>query len=238
MQINPNLDANALNAHFAAYNRIEAPSFLREEDARALHAAIVSEQKRNLVFFANGRHYDLDAAGWRALDDLKKRQTEAIIFNEARNGFSYLYENVPIYDRWRAGRDLSPALAAAAEFLNSEPFLGFMRAMTGFADIAFADGQGTLYGPGHFLTLHNDDVEGKNRRAAFVLNLTPEWREDWGGYLNFFTEDGAIEEAMMPAFNTLRVFAVPVRHSVGYVAPFAGASRVAVTGWLRAGKDA
>ena len=128
-------------------------------------------------------------------------------------------------------------LRDAVAFLNGERFLTFARNLTGFQDIAFADAQATLYGPGHFLTLHDDAVEGKNRRAAYVLNLTENWREDWGGYLNFFDKVGNIEAAYKPAFNALNIFAVPAAHSVGLVAPFAGALRCSITGWLRAGTD-
>ncbi|MBL8647073.1 MAG: hypothetical protein JNL46_07435, partial [Sphingosinicella sp.] len=55
-----------------------------------------------------------------------------------------------------------------------------------------------------------------------------------GGLLMFHDENGGISRVLTPAFNSLRVFAVPVPHSVSYVAPFAGKQRVSVTGWLRA----
>lgn len=237
MNLNPTLDADALHERYAARGRISIPKILVEEDAKALRKAIEKEPHKNLVFFANGKHFDIDAAGWRDLDEEKQRTTQQIIHAEAQKSFSYCYENIPVYDRWKAGRELGPKLKGAVEFLNSEPFLSFVRKVTGFDDIAFADAQATLYGPGHFLTLHNDAVEGKNRRAAFVLNLTRAWREDWGGYLNFFDEDGHIEGAFMPAFNTLNMFSVPAAHSVGVVSPFAGETRISVTGWLRAGVD-
>ncbi len=238
MKLNPRLDADSLAERYFQHRRISIVDLLVEDDARDLRQAIEAEPRRNLVFYASGRHFDIDAAGWRDLDDEKKTTTEKIIYAEAQRGFSYHYENIPVYDRWRQKTELGATLTAAVEFLNQESFLSLMRRVTGFDDIAFADAQATLYGPGHFLTLHDDAVEGKNRRAAFVLNLTPEWREDWGGYLNFFDHDGHIEAAFKPAFNALNIFSVPSAHSVGYVAPFAGAVRCSITGWLRAGADA
>ncbi len=237
MKLNSQLDADALAAQFARDRRISIADILRDKDARALREAIEKEPRRNLVFHANGRHFDIDGAGWRDLDAEKKRTTEQIIYAEAQKGFSYTYENLPIYDRWRQKSEMGDILRDAVAFLNGERFLTFARNLTGFQDIAFADAQATLYGPGHFLTLHDDAVEGKNRRAAYVLNLTENWREDWGGYLNFFDKVGNIEAAYKPAFNALNIFAVPAAHSVGLVAPFAGALRCSITGWLRAGTD-
>jgi Rps23 Pro-64 3,4-dihydroxylase Tpa1-like proline 4-hydroxylase len=72
------------------------------------------------------------------------------------------------------------------------------------------------------------------RRAAYVLNLTPEWRPDWGGLLQFYDAMGNVSRAFTPGFNVLNIFRVPQPHSVSWVTPLAAAPRYAVTGWLRA----
>ena len=94
-------------------------------------------------------------------------------------------------------------------------------------------GHATAYGPGHFLTAHDDEVAGKKRHAAYVYNLTPTWRIDWGGLLLFHGADGHVARGFTPSFNALNLFAVPQPHSVSMVAPFAANRRYSVTGWLR-----
>ena len=126
---------------------------------------------------------------------------------------------------------------ALFEFLNGSEFLDTIRAVTGDAQIAFADAQATRFDPGHFLTCHDDAIAGKNRRVAFVLSLSPSWRPDWGGALQFFDPAGNVEEAFTPTYNALSLFGVPMDHSVGVVAPFAGAPRYSISGWLRSGAD-
>ena len=66
-----------------------------------------------------------------------------------------------------------------------------------------------------------------------MLNLTPDWRTDWGGLLAFIDEDGHVAEAYRPSYNALNIFRVPQRHAVSFVAPFAGAPRLSITGWIR-----
>jgi SM-20-related protein len=109
----------------------------------------------------------------------------------------------------------------------------FLRVVTGKKGIDFADAQATAYGPGHFLTAHDDEVAGKQRHAAYVFNLTPVWRVDWGGLLLFHGADGHVSRGFTPSFNALNIFAVPQPHSVSMVAPFAANRRYSVTGWLR-----
>jgi SM-20-related protein len=105
-------------------------------------------------------------------------------------------------------------LARFAAWWSSEPVLAFLREITGLVRIAFADAQATAYSPGDFLTGHDDDVTGKNRLAAYVLNLTPRWRTEWGGLLAFHDDSSPEVIALSPAFNRLNLFKVPRRHSV------------------------
>ena len=148
---------------------------------------------------------------------------------------SRVYETVRVSEDpgERGGRALP--VDRLLEGLNSEPALEMWRAITGVPEVAFVDGQATRYLPGHFLTRHDDDVEGKNRVAAYVLNLCPRWRPEWGGLLLFHDGEGDIARGLTPRFNALNLFAVPQLHSVSMVTRSAPFRRYAVTGWLRSG---
>jgi SM-20-related protein len=216
--------------------RVHIPGFLRQEDAERLHASLEGLNRWNIVTTSRGRHLDLDAKGVAAFSREDRQKFETAVHASATRGFQYLFENFPIHDAYLAGNIPDPEISAFFEFLNSEPMLDFVRDVTGVAAISFADAQATRFRAGHFLTAHSDGVEGKNRVAAFVFNLTKDWRADWGGILNFVGEDGHIEEGFTPCFNALNMFAVPQDHHVSIVAPFAGAARVSITGWFRVGE--
>ncbi len=108
-----------------------------------------------------------------------------------------------------------------------------MRELTGLSDISWADAQATLYRPGDFLTVHDDRIGGHKRLAAYVLNMTPGWRADWGGVLQFLDPSGHVAEGYVPTFNALNLFKVPALHSVSQVALYGGL-RYSVTGWFHA----
>jgi Rps23 Pro-64 3,4-dihydroxylase Tpa1-like proline 4-hydroxylase len=218
-------------------NRARFPGFLRAEDADRLLSSLQKLDRWNVVTTSRGRHLDLDARGLAAFSDEDRSKFNEAVFAPATRGFQYLFENYPIYDAYYAGTIPDPEISAFFEFLNSEPMLNFARQVTGVEDIAFADAQATRYRAGHFLTGHSDGVEGKNRAAAYVFNLTRDWRPDWGGILNFVGPDGHIEEGFTPTFNALNMFAVPQEHHVSVVAPYAGSERISVTGWFRTGVD-
>lgn len=164
-----------------------------------------------------------------------RRNLQQLIYRQARDGFQYCYASVPLFDIWRGAMLPGHFFNRLVAWLNAPPFLGFVRAVTGDGTIAFADAQATRFDPLHFLTCHDDAVAGKGRRAAYVLSLSPLWRPDWGGALQFFDAAGSLTGGYTPTFNALCLFRVPSAHSVGIVAPFAGASRYSVTGWLRTG---
>jgi Rps23 Pro-64 3,4-dihydroxylase Tpa1-like proline 4-hydroxylase len=215
----------------ARTGRAQINDVLEKVDAQALHAAAATSEY-NIVTRRGTGHVDLPAAWLASLQPHKKQALGQAIQTAAREDFQYLYDNHPIYDLAQAGR-AAPVWRDLLSFLNGDAFLRLMRELTGEPRIALADAQLTRYRPGHFLTEHDDHAEGKNRFFAYVLNLTPVWRIEWGGLLAFHGGDGNVAEAFTPRFNTLNLLKVPAPHSVTQVALSAGADRLSVTGWLR-----
>ena len=231
------IEPSAQPIAIAYRRRAHIPDFLRAPDAHALHSALTALPRWNTVTRSGDRHLDLDAAGLGQLAPGDQIRFEHAVHEGARRGFQYLFDNYPIADAYYAGTIVSEELGRLFEFLNSPETIAFAREVTGIPDIEFADAQATRYRPGHFLTEHDDAVDGKNRCAAFVLNLTRDWRADWGGLLMFIGDDGHVEEAFTPKFNALNIFTVPQRHCVSVIAPFAPTVRLSVTGWFRSGED-
>ena len=232
------LDLDRVRSCFAERRRAHVPDFLAGDCATALHNALSSDRRWNLVTTIAGAHVDLDAAAMAAQGDVERSKFASHVLKPARcGGFQYLFENIPIYDAWHKGAGSRPLLDSLFLFLNGQAILYFAPRVTGAEDIGFADAQATRYGPGHFLSEHDDAIAGKNRRAAYVLGLTPQWRADHGGLTLFIGPDGHVEEAFTPRFNALNIFSVPQRHAVSIVAPFAPGYRYAISGWFRAGGD-
>ena len=217
--------------------RVHIPEFLQTDSANLLHKKLGEQAQWNLVFTRDGKHVDIGADSVDQWTEEQKRQFEDIVHKPAQAGFQYLYKNIPVYDIYH--RKLLPGhfLNDLFEFLNSDAVLNFGRVLTGRNDIGFCDAQATCYEAGHFLTCHDDATHGKNRVAAYVLNLTPQWNPDWGGALQFYDDNNNIEAGFGPSFNALNVFRIPCRHAVGFVAPFATGSRLSITGWFRTGED-
>ena len=112
--------------------------------------------------------------------------------------------------------------------------LDFVKQVSGRNDVVSADAQYTRYSAGQYLTRHRDVVDRPPRRLAYVLGFTRNWHPDWGGLLQFYEDNGTPRDAWAPAFNRLVLFDVRHVHAVTYVAPFAGAARLSLTGWYYA----
>lgn len=155
---------------------------------------------------------------------------------QAAREFQFLYDKARITEKVEAGERPEGALADFVAAMNSEPVLKVFRAITGEPRIAYVDAIASRYRPGHFLTTHHDEHEEVQRLFAYVINLTPAWRAEWGGLLMFPSRDGHVAEAFAPAWNALNIFKVPQPHAVSIVAPYARAPRYSITGWMRADK--
>lgn len=176
--------------------------------------------------------WDLTPKAIATLDGDKERAFLAAIHETARDGFQFLFDSLLVSDDPAAQQGRGLLLDRLIGALNHPASLDTFRAITGEPAIRRINGQATRYLPGHFLTSHDDGIVGENRVAAYVINLTKEWRSDWGGLLQFHTGSGDVALALKPGFNSIHLFRVPQLHSVSYVAPFAGVPRYAITGWL------
>ena len=230
--LNPDLDLDALRETYAATGRVRIFGLLDTKSVAELHQYLVNHSGWwHLIYTPEGA-IELDRAKRAAMSAEEHAALDRRVHQQARTGFQYRYEGLRVPDREKIGSD---PLSAFARLMSSEPMLDMLRKITGYSELAFTDGQATAYGPGDFLTGHDDDVAGKNRLAAYVFGMTPQWRPEWGGLLLFHGPNEATFEGNVPRYNVLDLFAVPQRHSVSMVTDAAPCPRYAVTGWLRKG---
>lgn len=233
IEIDPALKPSSMTAAFKQFGRIHIPGFLKPASAEMLHRALATEKLWICSTMGGGQTIDVPVEQLEAFPPDKAMRFLQLAHAEARDGFHYMFDSVRISDLAEQRQALAVELVAAYGFLNSSAFLDFIRALTGDPRPNYVDAQATRYERGHYLTQHDDSAAEKGRLYAYVLNLTPHWRTDWGGLLNFIDTDGHVAEAYSPAWNALNLFRVLQPHAVSCVAPFAGAPRLSITGWVR-----
>jgi SM-20-related protein len=228
--LNPGLDLDGIAKAFAHTHRVHIPEILTTASAVRVHRCLEQETDFSLLCRTGDGH----AQAWRVAGLPPQKETELMnaAFAGAREGFHYFHDGHILS---RDGEDYpapSHYLAAITRFLNSPPLLNLARRITGNPAIAFADAQATRYRRGHFRNQH-DGAHDRGGIAAYALDVTLDWRPDWGGALLFSDQAGHFCEGYMPAFNAFNVFAVPQEHMVGFVSPFAGSYRLSISGWFR-----
>ena len=232
-RLNPALDVPSLAASYARDRRVRVHGLLAEEGLAELYWSLADRDDWWQLINTPEGVVELDVESREALDPDRRAEIEEKVADGLRSRFQYRYQGLRVPRTNDAERADDP-LAAFSRLMASVEMIDLLRAITGFEGLAFTDGHATAYGPGDFLTGHDDDVAGKDRIAAYVFGLTPRWRLEWGGLLLFHGADESAAAGEVPRFNTLDLFAVPQRHSVSMVVPAAPVRRFAVTGWLRA----
>lgn len=227
------LNAAQIAHVYARAGRVHIAPILSAACAQQAYRSLAEEVPWQLHLNDDGRAFDIAQEQVRSLPQASQVLLHERIHANAVSKFQFLFDNFPLSDAYALGRHTDLYVMRVFEFLNSPEFLSFARRITGDDRIALADAQATLYRPGHFLTQHDDTATGVHRIAAYVLNLTPQWRADWGGILHFLDGDGHIAEGYTPVFNALNLFKVPQSHAVSYVTPFAAGGRYSISGWLR-----
>lgn len=219
---------------YQAQGWVRIPSFLAEAEASTLYQHLKSRTDWRQVLNSGDKVIELDRTARAGMGVTQRDRLDDAVYAAARTGFQYRYETIRVADDRLAGAPESP-LTDFADHMRSSEVLNALRMITGSEDINFADAQATAYSPGDFLTAHDDAVDGKGRRAAYVYGLTPVWRIEWGGLL-LFHQNSAVQ-GLAPEGNALTIFSVPRIHSVSEVTRAAPYRRYSVTGWLRCLED-
>jgi Rps23 Pro-64 3,4-dihydroxylase Tpa1-like proline 4-hydroxylase len=89
------------------------------------------------------------------------------------------------------------------------------------------------YSYGNFLSVHSDRNNG---RVAFILNLSKDWKPEYGGLLHILDNKREnVIRTIVPHFNTLTLFYIPpeigIPHFVSHL-NIKNKNRFAITGWF------
>jgi SM-20-related protein len=230
--INPELDWKALALAYAEKRRGQIRNFLTDQSAEQVHGQL-HELPWGLAYNDGAQVAQLSPERVAQLDKREAAEIMAGIRERARTEYQFFYAYFPILTAYFLPGAPRFGIYDFYELINGPEVLEFIRKVTGLEQIRWADGQATWYKPGHFLKAHTDEEAATGRVAAYVMNLSPVWERDWGGFLQFFDPEDNIEVAFKPSFNTLNIFTIPQLHSVSMVSTYVTAERLAVTGWFR-----
>jgi SM-20-related protein len=224
-ELNPHLDRLQIAQTFAQAGRIHIANLLTDASARRVHYALEQETPWGLILNEGKKVLEFETV---SAEDYQAMAVAA--WGRAHSDFQYFYHYYRLFENGKIYPKSDHHLAKLVAFLTAPDFLAFVREVTGLDSISCISSTATLYKPLDFLTIH-DDGRAAGKLVAFVLNMTPKWRPDWGGALQFFDRGDHIEEGYLPTFNGLNLFRVPKRHSVSQVAAFGGL-RYSVSGWF------
>lgn len=231
IKINEALDAEAFGRTLGEQGRVQIPDFLQPDSAELLHSAIESNKDWFLAYTENGQGVESPMEEVRRLQPAQRQQFFHNINQRASSAFQYCFLQYYVSETVKRGENPDHPLHAVEDFINGESWLSFIARVTG-ESVSYSDGMVSIYGPGHYLTEHDDTHPDRERVIAYVISLTKNWNKNWGGHLAFYDQDGNIKQAFLPRFNTLNLFTVPQSHAVQIVAPFARQGRKSITGWV------
>lgn len=236
LSLSPTHRPEAYRRVFEAHGRLHIPGILAPQASRTLaHTLQSATGWTRSIHLREGEDLDIPVSDLDGLSPEERARLERSLTDSSSDSLQYIFDTIRISSEIAAGRPVPQSMGAIHRFINSKPFLDFIARLTGHQHLAFADVMATRYLQGHFLTAHGDENPQERRLFAYVLNMTPGWRADWGGVLMFLDEDGHVAEGYVPSFNALNIFSVPQTHAVSMVTRLAQTPRLSITGWIHAG---
>src|SRR3982751_2952022 len=165
LDLSPALDRSALRKEFSAHKRIQIRDFLTADAAARIARHLAEKTPWGLAWSTPqfGTHkLPADQVAGLGPEHIAAMM-EQIGVAMSGDGFSFLYGQYLMHDAYVLGQEQDPLFGALVDELTGERFLGCIREITQVPEIRWPDSQATLYGPGHFLALHQDIAAGEHR---------------------------------------------------------------------------
>ncbi|HRO02190.1 MAG TPA: 2OG-Fe(II) oxygenase family protein [Terricaulis sp.] len=233
LRLNPALDIEAHARTYAAHRIVQIPDVFDAPSSAALEQTMQKLPWR-LVYQDDALAITMETPAQFA--QRPERERQSIIsrtYERAAQGIGFTYYTYPMIQARVEGWDLDHPIHSLTDFLNAPPFLTLARRIINHAGLTKIDAHASFYRPGDYLTMHRDVGSLQERRAAYTLGFSRDWRPDWGGLLLFNDDARDVTRGFLPRFNTLTVFDGLIPHTVTQVASFAPNPRLTVAGWFR-----
>jgi SM-20-related protein len=225
--LNENLDIQKLSNEFRQKKRILIKNLLKPDYAEACRNSLISQTPWTLRFRHQGKSVEFTRQQFEQLTNEQKMQ-----FSLDMAHFDFIHNRFAMHEMFQQNKHHDLHLYKVYQDLGSDDFLDFLRKVTGIPEIKKRGAMAACFGHGHFLKEHDDYQDGELRLCAYVLNMSEDWQPDWGGLLHFMDYDRNIVDTFVPVHNSLSLFAVPAKHFVSMVAPYAKHGRYSITGWV------
>jgi SM-20-related protein len=231
--INPALDIGSICSQLTATGLVQVANYLPESTANQLQACLDTQVSWDLAYSERGHGRQIRSAQLSTMTPAEVRRAVDPAFAQDKTTFSFVYNTFRVIDSWLAGEHNGHPLYELANNMHTDEHLQFVRKLTGKHALTRMDVMAARYLPGHFLTPHDDSHNTEGREVAYILNLSKNWRPEWGGLLHLMdSEQKHITHTFIPAFNSMIMFYPPRWHFVSQVANFARQPRYTITGWM------
>lgn len=240
-QINPNLNLTQLKLSFQKNKKLTIENFLTDESADTLHRFFASDMPEEwwVGSFLNFPEGDTEETeGYGDVETLartpgnSKELRENLLLNQKKfleGRFSYFFDRTE-------GDHVDNCDCVECEyrkFVASEETIKWFSELIDDELSETGEFFASRFSANHFLSPHHDHEKGK---IATVLNLSKDWKPEWGGCLHFMEDDyKTVTKIVQPSFNKLSLFDVPtsngIPHYVSHVTPGCKFGRISFTGW-------
>lgn len=159
-----------------------------------------------------------------SVEDIQKRKNLQPILTQSLQSGEFTYTLKRLLKNWDT--DVPPD--RLRKDLMSKDFLDLLTSLSNINNLELVEDFCSIYEEGDFLSIHPDP----NFDIAFILNLSKDWKYEYGGCLTVFDQERPT--VILPEFNSLVLMFLGddgIDHYISEVSSRAPDARIAVSGW-------
>ncbi len=230
LQINPALDLEAAKARYAFQRRVQIYDFLTDDSAEQITDVLTAKTPWGFTYQDGGMMRHISS---RELESLTRGRSERIaktLHEHVQSGaYTFGYHNFLLAESAASDPAITNEISNISVMLNSQILLTLVRDITGKSNLNKITASAALYANNHF-SGQRPQSTNNTARIGFSLQFTKEWKNDWGGHLQFLNAADDIIQSYKPRYNCLILFEASQPHSTSFVTSFANKGHYCING--------
>ena len=151
--LNSDIDPKDFAAILQDKGRVQIHNFFSQDSATRLCNLLEQNKTWYLAYNEGDNYYESSMQEFHNMAPHLKQRFMTNIYSRAGTAFQYLFQQYYITQAIEKGEEKGHPLHVMHDFVNADPFMNFMKNLTGEKEIRFIESFASSYGPGHFLRI-------------------------------------------------------------------------------------
>lgn len=207
---------------------VELREFFAADDVKGFRNMESRLPPWSITFRDNNATITLTGIQRQSMTDRRWRDKQGKAFELTRLEHQFYHLTRPLLDQEAQDGFPDDPFPQLADTLGTSEFAELISEIAGEPSLKLLSADALLLGFNNFRSRMRYSENGPSAHHFVFIELTQEWKPDWGGLLQFYTDEGDVSGGLVPRFNSLVVIRSDKDFGISFIPSFVYAQHYSI----------